>query len=262
MNNKIQTLPVCKSVPFDNTSQSFLSTEAQSALVELRNNIVWNPEYNTTSVSGTLTLVQSNTSMQFFTGTATGYSVKLPNATTLFNGFRYNLFNQSSQSISIKDDGSNVLGMIDPGSIGYVFLQSNSTANGIWVLAQSGSASAVLSYSIESSTSFSTTSITDVLITGFTITPQFGTYAVWYGGQASSNKNNARYDCTVYKGGVTVPASKRSFLGTSATYITTTSTMTIVAFTGGEACDVRVAAPDGGTLIIDQRSLILIRLGI
>jgi len=50
------------------------------------------PTPTTTTLNGTLTLTNASTFTHIFRGTATGYSIKLPNATTLLKGWRfYNL---------------------------------------------------------------------------------------------------------------------------------------------------------------------------
>jgi hypothetical protein len=215
-----------------------------------------------TTLNGTLTLTSTSNYEVILTGTATGYSVVLPNATTLTNGWKYEIYNTSSQPVNIKDSSGTILAVISQTSLGSATLQYNTTPAGVWLLAQQyyGAADSVVNYNITDSVLFSTTSLTDVGITNFNVTPAQGKYAVWYNGAAFSNKNNILYNCSIYRAGVQIAETERSFLGISSSYQAIQSTMGIVNFDGTQLCDVRVSA-GSGTLQITNRGLILIRLG-
>jgi hypothetical protein len=67
------------------------------------------PTNTTTSLDGTLTLSSSSTSLHFLVGSATGFSVVLPDANTLQNGTNYRFYNQSTAPITIKRFGGTTL---------------------------------------------------------------------------------------------------------------------------------------------------------
>lgn len=100
-----------------------------------------------TTASGTLTLVKTSNSIQFFTGTAAGYSLVLPDATTLTNGWKYEFYNQSSQSITVKTNGGATLFTLAAGSNGFINLQSNSSSAGTWIFWQVSASTALTSAS-------------------------------------------------------------------------------------------------------------------
>lgn len=255
--------PVAKSVPFDTTSQSYLSTNIQDALQEVRERVVWPSTSTATTASGTLTLTASSLSMQFLTGSATAYSVVLPDATTLFLGRKFEIDNQSSQPVTITDGSGAALVTLGQTSIAYVTLQTNGTTAGGWVLWQvftNSLASGILNYQVLSSTAFDTASTTDVMITGFTVTPQAGTYAVWYNGASFLTTTPKSHWWSIYKNGTRVADSERSQDTGHSSQNMTDSTMSVVVFDGSETCDVRVRTQNG-TLTVNQRTLLLIRLG-
>jgi hypothetical protein len=68
-----------------------------------------------------------------FTGTVAGQIVKLPNATTLNIGHRYEIWNLSTQFLTISDNGSNSLIALSSEQKSFAVLRDNSTSNGIWV---------------------------------------------------------------------------------------------------------------------------------
>lgn len=100
------------------------------------NSLCETPTSNATTTNGTLTLVVASTKFQVLTGVDTGFSVVLPNATTLINGWKYEISNTSTQPVLIKDGGGNTLFTLDRLSTGYLSLQSNGTTNGTWIFWQ------------------------------------------------------------------------------------------------------------------------------
>lgn len=223
------------------------------------------PRTNTTATtaSGNLTLTGSSEAVQFFTGTATGYTVTLPNATTLTNGHYFYIYNISSSSIAIRYNDASLNGTSASASgVLYIRLRDNSTSNGIWVHegALLNNDTGLSSYSLTATTPFTTTSITDVVIPAFTLTPMAGKYAVWYNGDIEITSNNNDVFTSLYKNGVKVSDSERRVRTSVNTFYTIVSTASIITFNGTEALDVRVRVALGSTTI-NNRSMILIRMG-
>ena len=79
-----------------------------------------------TTLNGTDTLTTASSFVRIYTGTSTGYSVILPDATTLTNGWKYDIFNESSQPILIKDKIGTILATVAQTSVGRGILESNS----------------------------------------------------------------------------------------------------------------------------------------
>lgn len=258
----VSSTQVASSTPFDNASQSYNSTDVQAALVELRQHPVWDETNYTTSLNGTTTLTSSDTGFIAVSGSATGHSIKMPDATTLFKGQQYEIANQSSQPITIKDSTGTTLFTLSQTSIGYLTLQANGTAAGTWVFWQVylNTASGIVSYNIVSSTNFSSSANVDTLITGMTVIPAAGTYAVWYNAENTGTGSGQQLDCTIYNNGSAVTDSKRLNLSTSGSHIFQNSTMTISQFNGTGACEIRVN-PNGNSFTVGVRSMLLIRLG-
>ena len=112
----VSSTQVASSTPFDNSvGDGYLGTDVQSALQELRDYTVYDSQTTATTLNGTLTLLSpvaggqdggngaTSTSLQFLTGTATGFSVVLPSALTLSVGMHYKIDNTSTQPVTIKD---------------------------------------------------------------------------------------------------------------------------------------------------------------
>lgn len=217
----------------------------------------------TTTLNGTLTLTASSNYMNDFFGTATGYKIKLPVATTLPTGWKYELNNLTNQTIAVQYQDGTSFFTLSQNSTAFVTLQDNTTSNGAWIAWQvlnSSTASGVISYNLISTTPFNTTSATDVIVTGFTVTPQAGTYGVWFSSDANLSANNSIGQYVIFKNGVAVADSRRQVQGSSSNFKTQLSTLAIFQATGSEAVDVRVNITSG-TFTVNQRSLLLIRLG-
>jgi len=175
-------------IPFDDTS--FYSTDVKSALIETRDDVVWNLTVTNTVLNTTLQLTSASRSLQIIEGTATGFSVQLPNATTLFNGRKFDIVNRSSVPISLRNFDGSIIGTINAGDLTSITLRSNSTTAGIWLTTFTSIAAGVNAFNVVSSSVFSTTSATDVVITGMTNTPQSGTYGVWFSCDATIGRQN------------------------------------------------------------------------
>jgi hypothetical protein len=264
LKSNITVSPVAKSVPFDNsTGRGLSSSDVQETLEELRDHTVYGSRTQDTTLNGTLTLTSSDVNLQYLTGTQTGYSVLLPNATTIPIGSFYQVINTTNQVVTIKDGNSGTLYSLSQNSVGYHYLQVGGSVNGTWIYFQilaSSTASGIINYNLTSATPFATTSSTDVLITGMSITPQAGTYAIWYSSTNANTTNNSKNNVTLYKGGSSITDSNRTFQTGSSNMTFQLNTLTVTSCNGSQAIDVRVKTSTG-TFTVDGRSLLLIRLG-
>lgn len=122
-------------------------------------------------------------------------------------------------------------------------------------------AGGISNYNIVSSTAFTTSSQTDVVITGLTVTPASGTYAVWYNAESFYTTTPKSHWWSVYKAGAQIADSLRFQDTAHSNQNMADSTMTIVQVNGSQAIDVRVRCDTSGSLTVNQRSLLFIRLG-
>lgn len=222
------------------------------------------PTPTTTTLNGTLTLTNASTFTHIFRGTATGYSIKLPNATTLVKGWRFDFFNETSVSFNILYNDNSLFASVLPSSRYALILEDNSTTNGMWIrwaTLTGGTASGILHYDASSSTPYTlSTGTDDTLITGMTLTPAAGEYAIWYQGSIEITGNNTVVRTTIYKTGVLVGESLRTIRSSVSTFFTTHITSAIVTFNGTDTLEIRVAR-NTNTLTIQSRTAIMIRLG-
>lgn len=84
------------------------------------------------TVSGTLSLTASSEMVVIFTGTTSGQIVKLPDATTIQEGHRYEIFNKSSNVITIQDGAGAGIFNLSSGSSVLFVLQVPGTIAGVW----------------------------------------------------------------------------------------------------------------------------------
>lgn len=254
---------VASSVPFDNTtSKGFVGSDVQAALEELRDHTIFDSRTQATTASGTLTLVSTDTNLQYLTGTATNYTVKLPNATTLSLSAYYQIINTSSQVVHVTDGAGGALFDLSQNSIGFFYLQANGTTAGTWIGWQTltSVASGIVVYNVVSSTNFTSSASVDTLITGMSVVPQAGTYSIWYNAQNTGTGSGQQLDCTIYNGASAIADSIRSNLSTSGGHIFQNSTQTTATFDGINACSIKID-PNGNSMTVGQRSLLMIRTG-
>ena len=121
-------------------------------------------------------------------------------------------------------------------------------------------ASAILNRRLTSTTPFATSSPSDVPITSFSLTPESGTYAVWYNASVRLSANNSLAYTSLWIGGVHYASSERVVQGVGSNFVSTATMLDIVAFNGSEILDVRVRVTSG-TFTINDRTLVLVRLG-
>lgn len=77
--------------------------------------------------------VTSNT-VQIFTGTTAGQILRTPDATTLLNGHVFEVWNLSTQNVTIQNFSGTSPVVLKPNGVTKVILTDNSTANGTWFL--------------------------------------------------------------------------------------------------------------------------------
>jgi hypothetical protein len=99
-------------------------TLTQSALVTVPS--------NTVAAAGTLALTSASPMSQLISGSTAGQIVKLPDATTLVNGQRYEIFNGATVSVALQDGSAASLVTIQPSQLVVLRLISNATAGGVW----------------------------------------------------------------------------------------------------------------------------------
>lgn len=269
----ITSTQVASSTPFDpTTGDGFIGTDVQSALQELRNYEIYGNDTTATTTNGTLTLlspiaggqVDGSTSgtVQFITGTATGFNVKMPNATTLSVGAHYKIDNTSTEPVTIEDGSGALLFVLSQSSVGELTLELNGTAAGTWVWyqIQLNVASGIITYNVTSSTTFSSSASVDTLITGMSVTPQAGAYGVWYSASCVGSGSGQELTTTIYAGAVAVTDSIRNDSSPSGTHIFSTNTQTIHQFDGSTTCNIKIN-PNGNGFTIGNRSMLLIRFG-
>lgn len=212
------------------------------------------------TASGILQLTATSPSVVYITGSATGFTVKLPDATTCSVSQSYEIYNQASVPINVNDGSGASLFTLGQTSIGTVRLQINTTAAGTWISYQvfaSSTASGLVNYNVTANTSFATSSTTDVQITGFSVTPIAGTYAAFF---SASGTNTADTTSTIYLGTTAIADSVRTLTGPSGSHKITMTSMTVAQWDGVKTASVYVNT-SSSTLTITGRSLILLRLG-
>lgn len=85
----------------------------------------------TTAATFALTVDSEHT--QIFTGNTAGQVVRLPDATTLQVGHRYEIYNASTVQVSVQNNASAAIITLQPLQKLELVLQSNSVAAGVWV---------------------------------------------------------------------------------------------------------------------------------
>lgn len=259
-NSYVSYSPVARSVPFDVLNLAFTKNNVQEVFEEIRKNTVFTPVYYTTVASTTQNL--DDTTLVFVTGSATNYKLRFPNAINLFNGQNYIIVNSSTAAIDVVDFSNNLKFNLLAGAIGVIYLRSNATTNGIWDgFVVSGFATGILSYNVTSNTIFTTSATTDTLITGFSITPVAGQYAVWVEADTRIITSNRLVDMVVYKDSTSIENTRRTIQGVSANFRALHTTLGIVSVNGSNSISVHVRINSASSFEIRQRSLLLIRLG-
>ena len=94
--------------------------------------VVEPPAVTTTTVNGILTLGTTSPSNQILSGSASGFSVKLPDATTLPAGICFSVWNTTLQPVVLLDGSSLQLLTIPSQSLLSTTLEINGTVPGVW----------------------------------------------------------------------------------------------------------------------------------
>lgn len=221
------------------------------------------PDQITISAGGSLTLTPNGNAAQVLYGSGAGFSVSMPDASQLVVGEKYEIYNTTMNTVLFKDYTGTTLFTLAQNSVAYLYLAADTTQAGTWICWQvliSSVATGIINYNIASTTPFATNSNTYVAISSFTLTPQAGTYGVWFNASAQCSTGNASTSMALYKAGTVIADSVRDGNSGGSGVPLTIGSQSIVTFTGSEAIDVRVRTT-GGTYTINQRSLLLIRLG-
>jgi hypothetical protein len=258
---KHTSTPVAQAIPFNKTGLKFNSEDTQAAIEELRTKTTVELEQLTTSLNGNHNILVDNSNIHIVRGSATGYSVTLPDATLLFIGRKFEVVNDSTQPVTLKDNSGAVLTTLISGDTTLITLEINSVSAGNWIVQTiTNSATGITSFVLTSNTIFTTSSTTDVIITGFSITPVQGRYSVFYSSNIVISTNNNIASNVIYINGSPIENTRRSVQGVGADFNAAQQTIGEITVNGSQAVDVRVKITSG-TLEIDQRSLVLIRLG-
>ena len=218
------------------------------------------------TLDGTLTLTNTSNFLQVITGTATGYKIKLPDATTLTAGWKFEIWNLTTQALTLQYSDATTAMPIPISSFLVATVETVGTAKGTWLFfrAFTGTASGILNYTASTAETFTLSSGTgDVVIGGTTpmsITPIAGTYACWYEGSISITGNNTTVRTALYRAGSIWTDSLRTIKSSVSTFLTTHVSMAVISVNGAQAIEAYVAR-DSNTLTITGRSLIIIRLG-
>lgn len=120
-----------------------------------------------------------------------------------------------------------------------------------------------VSFEASATVDVTTTSTTDVLVTGMTLTPPAGTYLVWFSGGADHSAQSVAVVVSIYVGGVLKTDSVRSpvprFNGVGANTLTPIAvTNGRVTVNGAQAIEIRWKTASG-TATMHQRTLNILR---
>jgi hypothetical protein len=115
-------------------------------------------------------------------------------------------------------------------------------------------------YTSVSSTTFSSSANANTAITGFSVTPDSGTYACFCSVQTTGTGSGATYSLSIGQGGTVIADSIRTGAVPAGAHVSSLSTLTIAQFNGSQVAQGFIN-PNGSSLTISNRSLLLIRLG-
>lgn len=246
---------------FNNVGLKFNSTNVFDSIKEVQQNNVSSLDILTTSNNGNYQISENNSYVHDVQGSATGYSVTLPNAQNIFLGKRIEISNNSSNTIQVKDFQGAVLANLVSGDLAVFTLETQDTTAGTWILSVvSGSATGIISYVVTSNTAFSTSSITDIVITNFSTTPVSGRYSLYFSSDLQITANNAIFESVAYVDGAEVSNTRRSVQGVSSNFVAQAQSIGEVSVNGSQVVDIRVNISTN-SVSVNQRSLILVRLG-
>lgn len=87
----------------------------------------------TATAAATLALTADSEMAQVLTGNTAGQVVRLPDATTLLVGHRYEIYNASTVQVAVQNNASSPIVTLQPLQKLELVLQSNSVAAGVWL---------------------------------------------------------------------------------------------------------------------------------
>jgi hypothetical protein len=220
------------------------------------------PRQLTATNNGSVNLLGTDKAVVYVTGTATGYSLVLPDSTTLQLGTYFEIYNENTLAITIKNNSGTTLFTINASSVAKITLQVSGTQNGTWSIwsLETEVASGISNVNVTSTTGFPITSTTDVIVTDMTLTPIAGTYLLIFNSSNSSTNNNALNYVSLYKDAVQIAGSERVTQSVASNFVFQTSTTAVTTFNGVQQLRLygRVST---GTFTINARTLIALRLG-
>lgn len=218
----------------------------------------------TATAAGTTTLTVSSVSQQYFTG-ATTQTVVLPVTSTLVLGQQYIIVNNSTGNVTVQSSGAN-----------NIQVMTSNTRLTVTCILTSGTTAAswdseyILQNPVGTEVSFAanitTTSATDVLLTGMTQTPVAGIYFVCFSTWLTHSTAAATATISIYVGGVLNTATIRTVIPfpggllTPATLDVLVATNAIVTVNGSQAIEIRWKT-SAGTATAHNGSYDLIRIG-
>lgn len=242
---------------------SNISTENISVSLEsTTKKWVTTPNYVVATTNGTVSLNSSSSTVHFITGSASNFTVILPDARTLDNGTNYEIYNRTSSSIVIKCFDGSTLGILDSEAVSSLILQDNSTDCGVFspFTVEIAQAAGILNYNLQSQTSFVASSNIDTQITSFTLTPTSGEYYISYNASNIASTNNAECTVSLYKNETQITGTERTARSTASNFILLLSTQGVASFNGTDILSVYVRTTTG-SLTVGNRSVIMLRLG-
>lgn len=121
---------------------------------------------------------------------------------------------------------------------------------------------AIVNRIVTATTSFVSTSLSFIVISGMTIIPGAGTYLAMFSSSARTINNTVNMDYALFNNGTIIQHSERSVSELSSTVFVSVYTQAIITVSAGQAIDVRVIIRSGSPPACQflERNLILIRL--
>ena len=118
---------------------------ARDASVNTRINTIAQNSATTATAAGTTTFTVASAPLQQFTGSTT-QTVVLPDATTLTNGWQFQVFNRSTGTVTVNANGGGLLQAMVAASQATYTLISNGTSAGTWDVSYTGAPSSATFY--------------------------------------------------------------------------------------------------------------------
>lgn len=220
--------------------------------------------YTTTATAaGTTVLTVTSTNQQYFTGTTT-QTITLPVTSTLTLGHTYVIVNNSTGNVTVNSSGANLIQTMTSNTRLTVtcILTSGTTAaswDSEYVI------QAPVATEVAFSSNITTTSTTDVVLTGMTITPISGTYLVMFSTWLTASAASNVHTMSIYVNGVQNAGSIRAAIPFSSASLAATqdiplSTNAIVTVNGSQAIDIRWRT-SAGTATAHNGTLDILKVG-